>query len=202
VIDWTYLHPRKNRNGTWARSLSARLAAVACAIAILAATPARAQHAAAASAAAEAGAGQVVGLFMQTCVTYVGNPDGLRKWAQQNGLQPMPADEQQKFLYGLPGKVFDASTRNDKIVLISEDGGSCSALAESANGPAVIEALERAMHSLHVTFTVTLDSEDTQEKALHHREYAAAQGTHQWQMLVSIVKGVARGEVMLTANPG
>lgn len=146
-------------------------------------------------------AAQVVGLFVQSCVRFVGNAADLRQWARQTGLSVLPKEAQQSFLYGLPGEVYDASTPNDKLVLISEDGGSCSALAESANGEAVATTLERVMRTAHITFTLTHEDDDTEEKALHHRSYAVSRGGRQWQMLVSTVKDTASGEVMLTANP-
>lgn len=62
------------------------------------------------------GAAQVVGLFMQSCIRFAGDPTGLRKWAPTAGIQPLPAKGQQAFLYGLPGEVFDASTKQGKLV--------------------------------------------------------------------------------------
>jgi hypothetical protein len=144
---------------------------------------------------------QVVGLFMQSCMRFVGNAVGLRQWAAKSGLHLLPPDGQQEFLYGLPGQVFDASTRDGKLVLISENGGSCSALAESANGASVVDLLEKVMQLSHISFSMTHEDDDTAEKVLHHREYTASEDGHQWQMLVSTVKGTADGEVMLTTNP-
>jgi len=144
---------------------------------------------------------QVVGLFMQSCMRFVGDAAGLRAWAVKTGLQPLPEDGQQAFLYGLPGEVFDASTKDGKLVLISENGGSCSALAEAANGHDVVGVLERVMQLSHITFAMTHEDDDSAERVLHHREYTASEGSHQWQMLVSTVRGAASGEVMLTTNP-
>lgn len=144
---------------------------------------------------------QLVGLFMQSCMRFVGDAAALREWAVHSGLQPLPAAGQQAFLYGLPGEVFDASTQAGKLVLISENGGSCSAMAEAANGTEVVQDLEQVMRAAHVTFTMTHEDDDTEEKVLHHREYVASQGSHQWQMLVSTVRGTASGEAMLTTNP-
>lgn len=144
---------------------------------------------------------QVVGLFMQSCMRFVGDASGLRQWAVRSGLQPLPDQAQQDFLYGLPGEVFDASTKDGKLVLISENGGSCSAMAEAANGHDVVTVLERVMHLDHIDFTMTHEDDDSAERVLHHREYTASEGTRQWQMLVSTVRGTATGEVMLTTNP-
>jgi hypothetical protein len=146
-------------------------------------------------------AAQIVGLFMQSCVRFAGHTDGLRAWALGAGMKLLPAAGQEAFLSGLPGQVFDASTRQDKLVLISEDAGACSATAESASGAEVVKELEQVMRSSHIDFTMTHEDDDKVEKALHHREYTASQGARQWEMLVSTVKDAAAGEVMLTTSP-
>jgi len=150
-------------------------------------------------AAADAAA-QVVGLFMQSCVRFAGDPDGLRAWAPKAGIQPLPAQGQKAFLYGLPGVVFDASTKSDKLVLISENEGACSAMSEAASGPLVVKTLEQVLQQAHIDFTMTHEDDDQQEKTLHHREYTASQGGRHWEMLISVVKGAAAGEVMLTTS--
>jgi hypothetical protein len=145
-------------------------------------------------------AAQVVGLFMQSCVRFAGDPDGLRAWAPQAGMQPLPAQGQQAFLYGLPGVVFDASTKSDKLVVISENEGACSAMSESASGTLVVKTLEQVMQQAHIDFTMTHEDDDQQEKTLHHREYTASLGDRHWEMLISVVKGATPGEVMLTTS--
>ena len=103
------------------------LAVCTCALAALA-PGAHAADPAGADAAA-----QVVGLFMQSCVRFAGDVSGLRAWAAHaTGMQVLSQQAQQAFLYGLPGEVFDASTKAGKLVLISENSGACSAMAEFA----------------------------------------------------------------------
>jgi hypothetical protein len=147
-----------------------------------------------------ANAKQVAGLFMQSCLEYAGDKDALRDWARKTGLQELPGDVREHFLYGLPGTVFDASNKDGKFVLVSEDGGSCSVLAEIASGPAVISDLEQNLKEAQITFNVTGEKADAEEKALRHREYVASQGRREWLLLVSIVKDPAGGQAMLTAN--
>lgn len=149
----------------------------------------------------DANAKQVAGLFMQSCVQFSGDKEGLRGWAKKTGLKELPADAQDKFLYGLPGVVFDASNKDGKFVLVSEDGGSCSAIAEAANGATVITDLEQDMNEAKISFKVTADKNDSEEKVLKHREYVASRGQQEWLLLVSTVKDAVRGQVMLTANP-
>ena len=146
-------------------------------------------------------ASSLAGLFLQSCVHFVGDREALRAWARKTGLHELPAAGEQQFLYGLPGEVFDATDTHGKFVLVSEDGGSCSVLAEKVNGTAMLGDLETDMRKAQISFTVTLDQDDPQEKTLHQREYDASQGKARWHMLVSTVKGTDSGEAMLTANP-
>ena len=145
-------------------------------------------------------ANQVAGLFMQSCVRFAGDKDGLRNWAKEIGLQELPAAAQALFLSGLPGVVFDASNRDGKFVLMSEDGGSCSAIAESASGPSVVADLEKDMNDARMTFKVTADVTDAEEKNLKHREYLASRGEREWLLVVGTVADPAGGEAMLTAK--
>jgi len=137
---------------------------------------------------AAAAAKQAAGLFMQSCIQFAGDKKGLRDWARKNSLKELPTDVQEHFLYGLPGVVFDASTRAGKFVLLSEDRGSCSVIAEMASGPAVIGSLEQDLNEARITFKVTAEKGDVEEKALKHREYLASQGQREWLLLVSTVK--------------
>ncbi len=96
--------------------------------------------------------------------------------------------------------MFDASNKDGKFVLVSEDGGSCSVVAETASGAGVIADLEQDLNEAKITFKVTGEKTDAEEKALRHREYVASQGQRQWLLLVSTVKDPAGGQAMLTAN--
>ena len=143
---------------------------------------------------------QVAGLFMQSCLQFAGDREGLRTWAKDTKLRILPPTGQQIFLHGLAGMVFDASNKDGKFVLVSEDGGSCSVVAESASGQAVVSDLEKDMNEAQITFKITADRDDTVEKTLRHREYTATKGERGWLLLVSIVKDQKGGEAMLTAN--
>lgn len=148
----------------------------------------------------EVNAKQVAGLFMQSCLTFAGDKNGLRDWAKKTGLKELPHNVQERFLYGLPGIVFDASNKDGKFVLLSEEGGSCSVVAETASGPGVIADLEQDLNDAKIAFKVTAEKSDAEEKSLAHREYLASQGQQQWLLLVSTVKDPAGGQAMLTAN--
>lgn len=155
----------------------------------------------AASPAGAEAATQVVGLFMQSCVRFGGDVAGLRKWAVGIGMQPLPAAGQRAFLRGVPGEALDASTPQDKLVLISADAGTCSTAAETASGSQVVQLLEQAMRLSRIDFALTREDDNQEESDLHHRTYAVSRGDRQWDLLVSTVKGAAAGEVMLTARP-
>ena len=143
---------------------------------------------------------QVAGLFMQSCIPFAGDSGGLRGWAKKTGLNALPAEVQQRFLYGLPGIVFDASSKGGKFVLVSEDGGSCSTLAEMASGPVVISTLERNLSDAKISFKVTGEKPDSEERVLQHREYQVSQGSRELLLLISTVKDPVGGQAMLTAN--
>lgn len=145
-------------------------------------------------------AAELTGLFMQSCVGFLGNRQGLRDWAAHTGLQELPPQGEQAFLYGEPGKVFDATNAIGKFVVLSADSGSCSAVAEIADGAAVMSDLEQALHEVGIAFQVTNETDDSVEKSLHHREYVASKDKLRWQILVGTVRDKP-GTAILTANP-
>jgi hypothetical protein len=146
-------------------------------------------------------AAQLAGLFMQGCVRFAGDSVGLRGWAHQNNLADVPEPARAAFLNGAVGTVFDASNPNGKFVLISEDAGGCSAMAEIANGPALLTALEDDLRRAGIGFTPGQDVPDPQEKQLQHREYKATLGTRTWRIVAGTVRDRQGGRAMLTANP-
>ena len=150
---------------------------------------------------AEDNAKQAVGLFLRSCVEFSGDRDGLRDWVKKSGFPEIRDRGAEIFLYGLPGAVYDATANGTKLVLVTEDNGSCSAFAPLADGPTVLRELERILRESRVKLDITADKSDPKESKLRHREYTAAGAKHEWQMLVSTVNDPAGGEAMLTANP-
>ena len=144
---------------------------------------------------------QLAGLFMQSCVQFAGDRTGLRNWARQLGLADVPEPASTAFLHDAPGMVFDASNPNGKFVVISDDAGGCSALADTANGPAVLSALEDDLRKAGIGFTPGRDVADPQEARLQHREYTASQGNRTWRIVTGTVRDRQGGRAMLTANP-
>ncbi|MBW4092508.1 MAG: hypothetical protein HIU82_15585 [Proteobacteria bacterium] len=153
------------------------------------------------AAAAHDPAAQAAGLFMQSCVRFAARPKALRVWAASKHLARLPARYANDFLYGLPGRVYDATTPAGKLVLVSQDGGSCSVVAEHAQGKALLDQLDVDLKSAGIAYKITADGPDSLEKDLHNRAYDASAGNRKWLMLVSTVKDPAGGEAMLTTNP-
>jgi hypothetical protein len=146
-------------------------------------------------------ANQLAGLFMQSCVQFAGDRAGLRDWARRIGLAEVPEPARAAFLHESSGVVFDASNQLGKFVVISDDAGGCSAVAEMADGPAVIAALEADLRQAGIAFRQGRDTDDPQESRLVHREYAASLGARTWRIVVGTVRDRQGGQAMLTANP-
>jgi hypothetical protein len=152
--------------------------------------------------AAHAGAPEeLVGLFIQGCLPFVGNAPALRDWAQRTGLPAVPEPARAAFLHGAPGQAFDASAAEVKLVLVSSDDGICSAVTDRATQPLVTNVLEASLHEAGLAFRLVIERDDKQVNAIHDREYLAAKGKQGWRILASTVKGDQGGEAMLTAAP-
>jgi hypothetical protein len=145
-------------------------------------------------------ASQLAGLFMQSCVQFAGDRAGLRDWARRTGLVEVPEQARAAFLREASGMVFDASNQVGKFVLISDDAGGCSTVAELADGQAVIAALEADLRQAGISFAPGRDADDPEERQLRHREYTASTGTRTWRIVVGTVRDRQGGQAMLTAT--
>jgi hypothetical protein len=116
------------------------------------------------------------------------------------GLHELPPAGEQAFLQGVPGRVFDATNDIGKRVLVSADSGACSAIAETADGAAVARDLEQGLHDAGITVTLTAETDDSADNALHHRDYVATKDTLRWHILVGTVRD-RPGTAMLTVAP-
>ncbi len=144
---------------------------------------------------------ELVGLFVQGCLPFVGHPAALRDWARTTGLQPVPEQARAAFLHGAPGQVFDGSAAEAKLALISSDDGICSAVTEQATEQAVTDALEAGLRQAGLRFRLVVERDDLQVGVIHDREYLAAKDKLGWRILAATVKGDQGGEAMLTAAP-
>jgi hypothetical protein len=144
---------------------------------------------------------QLIGLFIQGCMPFAGNPGALRAWAAQAGLPAVPEQARVAFLHGAPGQVFDGSTAEGKLVLVSSDDGICSVVTDQAVQTAVVEALEAGLQRAGAAFRLAIERDDKAVPEIHDREYLATKDGRGWRVLLAAVKGDKGGEAMLTAAP-
>ena len=145
---------------------------------------------------------ELSGLFLQTCLPYAGQPDGLRQWATREKLPAVPDPARTAFLNGAPGQVFDASNSTGKFVLLSSDDGICAVVTDHAGDPEIALALERALGGAGIKFRLVIERDDKLNPQLHHREYLATRsGQGAWRILAATVRGSTPGQAMLTAAP-
>lgn len=144
---------------------------------------------------------ELVGLFIQGCLPFVGNAAALRDWANRTGLPPVPEQARAAFLHGAPGQAFDGSSAEAKLVLVSSDDGLCSAVTDQATQQAVVDALEAGFRKAGLNYRLVIERDDPHISAIHDREYLAAKDKRGWRILVATVKGDQGGEAMLTAGP-
>jgi hypothetical protein len=144
---------------------------------------------------------QLVGLFIQGCMPFAGNPEALRAWAGRTGLPPVPEQARVAFLHGAPGQVFNGSTADGKLVLVSSNDGICSVVTDLATQQAVVDALEAGLQQAGAAFRLAIERDDKTEPEIHDREYLATKDGRGWRVLLAAVKDAKGGEAMLTAAP-
>ena len=148
---------------------------------------------------------QLVGLFIQGCLPFVGNPPALRGWVRRTGLPTVPEPARAAFLHGAAGQAFDGSAAGVKLVLVSADNGLCSVVTDRVTQQAVTDALEAGLRRAGLAFRLVIERDDPAVGDIHDREYLATQGkrgdTRGWRILAAAVKGAKGGEAMLTAGP-
>ncbi len=76
---------------------------------------------------------QAVGLFQHSCLPYAGYAGNLRQWVAGKKLSELPPDVASRFLSGAPGKAFNASTVDGKLILVSRDDGACMVVTPFAS---------------------------------------------------------------------
>ena len=149
---------------------------------------------------AQAAARQAAGLFMQSCVTYAGNPAALRAWAGKIGLPALPEPGQAGFLKGAAGRVYDASNPAGKYVVVSFDDGGCLILAEAVDPDELVRASEKALVDAGITAVLDKEEIEQGEEAIHHRTYGATRGERRWTLVISHGQGTP-DQAMLSAVP-
>jgi hypothetical protein len=150
---------------------------------------------------AQRAAGQAVRLFMESCVRFPNDRTALQAWIKKAGYPEVPANQADEFLDGLPGAAYDASGDSLSLVIVSQDSGSCSVVADRASGPILVQDLERSLHAASIAFTAADDPPDPQTKDLNNREYTMSGQDGAWHMLISTARDPAGGAALLTTNP-
>ncbi len=122
------------------------------AIIVLLATPALAQPVAPGRPALQA-----VGLFEHACLPYAGLAGNLRAWATGKGLRFLPDSISKTMLFGQPGQVFNASTKDGRLGLISLDSGACAVIAPSGDKTEIEAALQGVFSTVQAIVTLISD---------------------------------------------
>jgi hypothetical protein len=144
---------------------------------------------------------ELAGLFMQSCLSYAGDPAGLRAWANRTGLPTVSEAARAAFLHGAPGQVFDGSSDAGKFVLVSSDDGLCSVATDRTTQQPAIDALEVDLRQTGIAFRLVIERDDPAIPDIHNREYLATRGGRSWRILLATVKDDKGGHAMLTAAP-
>ncbi|MBN9559823.1 MAG: hypothetical protein J0H14_03720 [Alphaproteobacteria bacterium] len=165
-------------------------ALLVCALALVAAAPTHADE-----------AEQSVGLFMQSCVRFAGDTAGLRRWATETGLKPLPPGGQAAFLQNQPGIAYDATNAEGKFVMASGEAGSCFVVAEKADATQLTNDLEQALQQAGLAFTAGAETVDPADKNLRSREFRIRKAGHGWRIVLSTGRADSGAHPMLAIAP-
>ena len=167
-----------------------RAGSLVCTLALLAVAPARADDTA-----------QAVGLFMQSCVRFAGDTAGLRRWATETGLKPLPPGGQAAFLQNQRGIAYDATNAEGKFVVASGEAGSCFVVAEHADAARLASEVEQALHQAGIAFAGGAEAVDPADKSLLHREFRIRKAGHAWHIVLSTGRADSGAHPMLAIAP-
>lgn len=129
--------------------------------------------------------GQVVGLFQQACIKYVGNRPGLRSWISAHRLPKLPSSQAAGFLGSIgSGEVFGASNVSGKHVLLSYDDGACAVMALSGDAADIQQtmlSLLRREGATVLLLPVQSKPDGSSSQALFKAEF----GNRAWQISIT-----------------
>jgi len=97
--------------------------------------------------------------------------------------------------------VFNASTSEGKLVLVSSDDGLCSVVADKLVQQPAAEGLEAGLRQAGLAFRLVIERDDAHLNDIHDREYLATKDGRGWRILLATVKDPEGGKAMLTAGP-
>jgi hypothetical protein len=145
---------------------------------------------------------QTGGLFIQTCVRFSGDKDGLRQFLADKHMPVMNSAGSGYFLDdGRSGVVYDASNRSGRLAVVSHDDGSCTATSESADGDTAVGAVESFLRDSHIAFKLTGDHPNAHATAVRERSFDASFGPRRWQLVLGTSSAPRRMHAIFTASP-
>ena len=143
---------------------------------------------------------QTVGLFTAACLRLANDQGQMRTLMTKR--VPRLTDQARAAL--MPGKLgigFDASTARDRLALISEDDGTCTAIGERADDRQTIERLEAALKTLNAVYKLEREGDDPRTPALHHRFYAVSLAGRSYSLVTSTSVAPDHMQAFLTLAP-
>jgi hypothetical protein len=120
-----------------------------------------------------------VGLFQNSCMPFAGHPRDLRGWVAAHHLPALSPGATQALLRGEPGKAFWASTPDGKMVLVSNDNGSCSVVLPAADKATVDTALQDYFGSLGTT-AAQMDDKTSPDGKAHQTLWMVSLRNRSW----------------------
>ncbi|MBS1077690.1 hypothetical protein JK217_07985 [Gluconobacter kondonii] len=146
------------------------------------------------------GAANAVGLFGQSCLSFTGNPSGLREWAARYHLPEGPPPTREGFLHGNHGRVYVASTVYGQMALVSLDKGYCQVVMRQGNVANVQTEFRDQLLARHATLNLLLQQQDPQRGAAQ-KIFAYEQGAVHLQLSIT-AHGISGpvAEVILTST--
>ena len=117
------------------------------------------------------GARQTIGLFMQACVSQLGDILAVRTWLEDRHVPHMAEGGALHFLDGKAGVVFDASNKTGRYGLTTLDNGLCDVFADRAKASDVIPLLEATLKAGGLTVIRLKDDFETEDTRRHHYDY-------------------------------
>ena len=127
---------------------------------------------------------QAVGLFQHVCLPYAGLAGNLRAFAASKGLHQIPDSHATAFLLGHPGEVFNASTPDGQLALVSMDDGACVVAMPMGDRVGVNNALAGVFRTIQAVVTLVSDKASPDGKATQRLELVRL-GNSAWHVSVT-----------------
>lgn len=124
---------------------------------------------------------QVVGLFLQSCVKFAGDPQNLGLWIADHRLRQLPQDQAYIFLGMAPGHAYGASTRSGEHVLDAFADGACAVIAKADDPAVVLKLLVDTLAKFHVTVDPAGVTSKPGDLGVTHR-FTASLNARRWSI--------------------